>query len=515
VPEHVQQESPEYWAEHEPDRPAIVDGDTTLNYRDWNTRANQLATTLSRLDLGSHSIGVRLHQSTAWFEINLALAKLRWEHVAVSWRLTPHEVRDVLVDSGAALLFADDEDQEPLSGGLRDTGIRVISTSGPEFAALFDVPPRRLHSAGPAVLVMYSSGTTGKPKGVRPNIPVDDQPRQRLFAGTDTVAAPPSRATAPVGAVVPRTLLAVPLHHGVGPKSAWTCHQRGGTLFLLDRFDPVRALEVIQRERITHWTTVPTMLQRIRALPEEVLASYDVSSMRMLATGSAPSSDSMKTWADGYFGNCLYEGYGVSEVGMVTLMRPRWRRAKPGSCGRPRPGVSVRILGEDGADAPAGTAGEIYVKTPITIRNYVNQPPLGPDTLTEDGYFRTGDYGRLDEDGFVYITGRTKDMIIAGGVNIFPAEIEQALTDHPDVLDAAVVGIPEETFGEQVMAFCEMRPEATATEADLLDFVAPKLAAFKRPRKIAMIAELPRNHMDKVLKNELRRPYWTGRQSSI
>jgi long-chain acyl-CoA synthetase len=222
----------------------------------------------------------------------------------------------------------------------------------------------------------------------------------------------------------------------------------------------------------------------------------------------------LRDWAEGYFGPCLYEGYGAAEVGMVTYMRPVWRAAKPGSCGRPRRHVSVRIVGPDG-EAPPGVEGEIYVRTPVTIRNYVNAEPLGTDMVSADGHFRTGDYGKLDEDGFLYITGRVKDMIIAGGVNIFPAEIEHALAEHPDVIEAAVFGVPEETFGEQVMAVCERRPGSAATAEELLAFVADRLAPFKRPRIIKLVDELPRNAMNKVIKAELRKPFWDGNPIAI
>lgn len=516
-----QRQRPEYWAEYEPDRPAIIDGDTVVTYRQWNDRADCLAAAIENLPSAHRTVGVRMHQSPTWFVINLALAKLNRELLAVNWRLTAREVRDIVADSGIEVLFLDDPDIGPLHSAVRDLGTALVATGCAARPAgvmsLDDMasgPQRTAYrSSEPTPMVVYSSGTTGKPKGVRNPVPADEAERQVLLEYLGMSEVPEARAARMVA--VPRTLLTLPLHHGIGPKSARTCLERGGTVYLLDRFDPVQTLEIIDRQRITHWTTVPTMLQRIRKLPPDVLNSFDVGSIRVLALGSAPSSQELRDWVQSYFGNCLYEGYGAAEVGMVTYMRPGWRAARPGSCGRPRRHVSVRIIGGDGGPVPPGVEGEIYVRTPVTIRNYANAEPVGTDMISEDGHFRTGDYGKLDEDGFLYITGRVKDMIIAGGVNIFPAEIEHALAEHPDVIEAAVFGVPEETFGEQVMAVCERRPGSAVTGEELLAFVADRLAPFKRPRIIELVDELPRNAMNKVIKAELRKPFWDGNPIAI
>jgi long-chain acyl-CoA synthetase len=522
VAQEVERRQPEFWAAGQPDQPAVVDGDTILTYGQWNERADCLAAAVEGLRLARPSVGVRMHQSPSWFVINLALAKLGFELIALNWRLTAHEVRDIVTDSALETLFLDDEDPGPVRDALAGGPTRLILVGAAarragdrSFAAMTEGPRRRRYASREAVsMVVYSSGTTGRPKGVRNPVPPDEAARRTLMEYLGTSEQVSAEKAAHMVAV-PRTLLTLPLHHGIGPKSARTCHERGGTVYLLDRFDPVRALEIIERRRITHWTTVPTMLQQIRMLPAEVLGSVDVSSVRVIALGSAPSSAELRDWVRDYFGDCLYEGYGAAEVGMVTYMRPRWRAAKPGSCGRPRRHVSVRILGPDGTPVPPGQEGEIYVRTPVTISSYVNQAALGADTLSEDGHFRTGDYGKLDEDGFLYITGRVKDMIIAGGVNIFPAEIELALADHPDVVEAAVFGVPEETFGEQVMAVCETRPGSTVRAEELLTFIARRLAPFKRPRIIELVDELPRNAMNKVVKAELRQPFWEGRAGAI
>jgi long-chain acyl-CoA synthetase len=310
-------------------------------------------------------------------------------------------------------------------------------------------------------------------------------------------------------------MLTMPLHHGAGPAVARACHAVGGTVYLLRKFDAEEALRIISEHRITHWTAVPTMLLRIAALPADTLRRYDVSSIKAINVGAAPVPYALKEWTISYFGDHrLHEGYGATEVGMVTAMPPDLHRRKPGSSGRLHKHVQVRIVDEHNRELVRGQIGEILVKTPVTIDRYLNRDPLGPDTYDAEGFFRVGDMGYVDEDGFLYITDRKKDMIIAGGVNIYPAEIEAVLVKHPAIRDAAVIGIPHPEFGEQVKAVCELVPGARVTEREVIEFTAAELAPYKRPRSVDFIGELPRNPTGKVMKTELRAPYWekTGRK---
>ena len=502
---------PEYWASFSPDRPAVVDGDQVLTYGEWNDLANRLADSLDGLGLTSERVCVRTRIRREWFVIYLALGKLGWEQVALNWRLTARETREILTDCKPGAFFFDDTDPAPLISGCADPSIRLISVAAPvsgaeEYGALVARPgPAQRLSNRRKPLITYSSGTTGKPKGVRKQKPADEAGRKRA---TEWVGPNKDKGEN-------RTLQTLPMHHGAGPRSSRFCHQAGGTLYLLDPFDPVRALEIIDRERITHWKTVPTMLQVIRALPAETLSAFDMSSVVSVSTGAAPAPQPLRQWVTGYFGPVLSVGYGMSETGIVANMGPGMQGKKPESCGKLRPHVGVRVMGPDGSEVPRGTEGELYVRTPMTISEYFNKDPLSADLMTEDGFFRTGDFGRLDEDNYLYITGRVKDMIIAGGVNIFPAEIEQAIIEHSAVVDAAVIGIPEDTFGEQVMAVCETRADSNVTADELLGFLAERLAPFKRPRRIEFVAELPRNSMGKVLKYKLREPFWKDRGSVI
>src|SRR5690606_32307024 len=248
--------------------------------------------------------------------------------------------------------------------------------------------------------------------------------------------------------------------HGAGPAIVRTGCSRGSLMIFMRRFDPEAVLARIQQYRVTVWSGVPTMFKRIAALPAEVIARYDLSSIRALSVGAAPATHELKLWIMATFGDCLRENYGSTETGMVASLDPAMQKRKPGSVGKPFRHVDIRIRDELGHELPAGEVGELWVRTPALIDRYLNGPALGEDLLDSDGFFRIGDVGWLDKEGYLYITDRSKDMIISGGVNIYPAEIEAVLLQHPALQDAAVIGIPHEEFGEQVKAFCVLKPGA-------------------------------------------------------
>jgi long-chain acyl-CoA synthetase len=378
------------------------------------------------------------------------------------------------------------------------------------FDSLLGHAPQPRFSAGDPPLVIYTSGTTGLPKGVILNTrEVAKTDRRAAEYLQDVAASRPQKA----GDVV---LLTLPVHHCAGPAALWGALRLGNCVVLLRRFDPAETLRVIDVHKVTVWTGVPTMYKRIAALTQQELDKHDVSSLRLLGIGAAPVPSSLKDWIDGYFGaDKLGEGYGATETGMITHLPPGMHHVKPGSSGLPHKHVDIRIRDENGADLPAGSVGEIWVRTPATIHQYLNGNPLGPDTLDADGFFRVGDVGRLDEDGHLFITDRAKDMIISGGVNLYPAEIEAGLLRHPAVLDVAVIGIPDDEFGEQVKAFVELRPGAKASAAEIVEHAKLHLASYKRPKCVEIVPELPRNTMGKLLKRELREPYWKGRERRV
>jgi long-chain acyl-CoA synthetase len=376
-------------------------------------------------------------------------------------------------------------------------------------ALLAQAPPaRRFFSTGDPPLIIYTSGTTGLPKGVvlSHQIRLDDPVTTEYLLDVRS-----TRQTSGTAAF----LVSMPLHHGSGPGQLWSAQRSGALAVLQPRFDPLQTLQLIERHRITHWTGVPTMYKRIAALPPEVVRGFALGSLQQLSVGAAPVSADLKLWIMDHLGDCLAEGYGSTETGMITRMRPEMQRSKPGSSGLPYKNVRIEIRDPDGQLLPTGETGEIWAWTPVNIRQYLNAPPLDGDTRDTRGFFRTGDMGRLDADGYLWISDRAKDMVISGGVNIYPAEIEAALLTHPALADAAVIGIPDDEMGEQVMAFCEPKPGHQVGENELLAHCESRLASYKRPRQIRIVAELPRNTVGKLLKRELRAPFWNDRDRKV
>jgi long-chain acyl-CoA synthetase len=510
----------EHWAREQPEAPALIEGDRVVTWRAWNEEADRLAHGLARSGLGAGDILVtRMQIRPEWPIVSTAAGKLGCRILGLNWRLTPSETRYVLANAGANAIICDDPDPAALTPALEGLDLKFAISIDAEaegfasYAALTsEAPPAPRFTAGNPPLILYTSGTTGLPKGVVMGARGDTgDPRVRaeMQEYHQSVAGSRPQVHGDV------QLITLPMHHGAGPGAIWSSQARGNTMVLLRRFDPEEALRLIERHKVTIWTGVPTMYKRIAALPPEVLAKYVVSSIRMLGVGAAPVPYSLKEWIIGHFGECLAEGYGATETGMLTALPPEMQKRKPGSSGLPHTHVQISIRDQEGADLRPGEEGEIWVKTPMVIRGYLNAKPLDADTVDQRGFFRTGDVGRLDEDGYLFITDRAKDMIVSGGVNIYPAEIEAAIIGHPAVQDVAVIGIPDEEFGEQVKAFCELKPGRAAEPAAILAHCAETLASYKRPKSLEIVAELPRNTMGKLLKRELRDPYWKGRERNV
>jgi long-chain acyl-CoA synthetase len=356
--------------------------------------------------------------------------------------------------------------------------------------------------------IFYTSGTTGKPKGAlgtQRNICTNLLSLGFINARNQLMATEEQRAAMSSGGGQNAYLLSVPLFHATGCHSILVPNTAaGGKLVMMRRWDPERALELIERERITAFGGVPTMAWQVLTSPD--FEKRDTSSVRSISYGGAPAPPELVRKIKQLFpGRNPSNGYGLTETSSVTSMNSGddYLR-KPDSVGPPVPTCDVRIVGADGEDVPTGGIGELWIRGPNIVRGYWNKPEATAATFT-DGWLHSGDVARIDEEGFIYIVDRAKDMVIRGGENVYSVEVEAAIFEHPAVADAAVIGVPHEVLGEEVGAVVVLRPGATLSAEELRAHVAERIAGFKVPAHIYFRAEpLPRNPAGKVLKRELR-----------
>ncbi len=363
--------------------------------------------------------------------------------------------------------------------------------------------------------IFYTSGTTGRPKGAlgtQRNMCTNLMSLGFIIARGQLLAEASRGPTAPSG-MQNAFLLSVPLFHATG------CHSvlvpstaSGGKIVMMRRWNPERALELIERERITVFGGVPTMAWQVLNSPE--LTKRDTSSVRSVSYGGAPAPPELVRRIKQYFpGGNASNGYGLTETSSVTSMNSGDDYVrKPASCGPPVPVCEVRVVGPDGRDVPVGEPGELFIKGPNVVKGYWKRPEATVASFTE-GWLHTGDVARVDDEGFIFIVDRAKDMVIRGGENVYSAEVEAALFEHPAVLDTAVIGVPDEVMGEEVGAVVVPRPGLSATAEELRAHVAERIASFKVPTHIWFRSDhLPRNPAGKVLKRELRREILSARE---
>ncbi|HXK22212.1 MAG TPA: AMP-binding protein, partial [Myxococcota bacterium] len=356
---------------------------------------------------------------------------------------------------------------------------------------------------GPAATMIYTSGTTGKPKGALRRGTGDPEQVKRLIAHIGYV---PDDVYLTTG----------PLYHS-GPGGFMNVSQLlSNTVVLQRRFDAEDWLRLVDRYRVSTTFSAPTPIRMVCNLPEATRRPYDVSSMRRMIANAAPWSYALKELYLGIFPeDSLFEVYGSTELGVDTVLRPEDQRRKPGSCGRAAPGVEIALFDDEGRRVEKPHApGELFVRSASVFDTYYkNHEKFEADR--RDGWQTVGDVAYFDEEGFYYICDRKKDMIISGGMNIYPAEIEAALEHHPSVLDVAVFGIPSEEWGESVHAVVVPQPGASLAEGDVIDFARKHLAGYKVPRSISFMGELPRTGSGKILKRTLREPFWKDRTSRV
>jgi long-chain acyl-CoA synthetase len=410
--------------------------------------------------------------------------------------LKSREVAHYLGDSGASVIFAWDAAADEAAKGSADLGVQVIRVTEPDAAALLGDGPSvsdwAERSDDDDAVILYTSGTTGRPKGA-------ELTHANLYQNAEVTAT--TLLTMGPGDVVMGCL---PLFHCFGLTCGLNAAVIGGAcLTLLPRFDPGTVLEMIGRERVTIFEGVPTMYSALLHHPDR--ATADVSSLRLCVSGGAALPVEVLRGFEDAFGCAILEGYGLSETSPVASFNHPDRVRKPGSIGIPVAGVQMRVLADSGADSPPGEVGEIAIRGHNVMKGYWANPDATA-TAIPDGWFRTGDLARVDEDGYFFIVDRKKELIIRGGYNVYPREVEEALYEHPCVAEVAVVGIPHDSLGEEVGAAVALRPGAAATPAELKAFAKERVAAYKYPRHVWLVDELPKGPTGKILRREVRPP---------
>ena len=504
------------WATTAPDRLALTAGDRTWTYGEIDTEAQQVAQGLIDLGLGAGDRIAYLDRNTPEYFMHLfGGAKINAVSVAVNWRLAPPEMEYIIDNADARVLFVGEEFLGHLDRMSLPKVELVVVIGDPgasghasyaDWVARFDaIEPAVPITGGDTCYQLYTSGTTGLPKGV-------ELTNDNFLATMETGREAWRFDSTAVN------LVAMPLFHIAGSGWALAGMLNGAHTVMTKEVNPLEIIELIPRHRITHALLVPAVLQFVLAVPGA--SDADFSSMRSLVYGASPISEAVLVGSMSLFGCAFMQAYGLTETtGGVVQLDPEDH--DPGgdrahllrAAGRPWGDVELRIVdAESQRDVADGQVGEVWVRSAQVMKGYWKNPDATRDAIV-DGWFRTGDAG-YQRDGYLYIHDRVKDMIVSGGENIYPAEIENALMRHEGIADVAVIGIPSDQWGETVMALI-VRSDADLDEHDVIDFARTQLAGYKVPRSVQWIDALPRNPSGKVLKTELRAPFWEGRDRQV
>jgi long-chain acyl-CoA synthetase len=462
------------------------------------------ASLLERLGVGEDDVVcIMLRNDPAFLAAAFAALRLGAYSCPINWHYKAEEAGWILADSGAKALVAH-ADLLPQIEDALPAGVGLAVVEPQDWKGwLKDEPrwsgaPRRLRGNMP-----YTSGTTGRPKGVR-RAPMP-------LEGAERMAELAREARYKGFGIEPgmRGLLPGPLYHSAPNLYAIQTLQLEDALLVLEpRFDAERTLELIERHRLTHAYLVPTMFVRMLKLPDEVKRRYDLSSLRFVASTGSPCAPAVKRAMIDWWGPVFHECYASSEAGVITSIDSHEALRKPGSAGRPVGVGALRILDEQGRELPPGKVGLIYARQPAYPDFSYNNNPSARAALERDGLWTLGDMGYVDEDGYLFICDRASDMVISGGVNIYPAEIEAVLHGMPGVHDCAVFGVPSEEFGEALAAAIQPDPGAALDPEQVKTWLRARIADYKVPRTVELRSELPREDSGKIFKRKLREPYW-------
>jgi acyl-CoA synthetase (AMP-forming)/AMP-acid ligase II len=478
-----------------PNEPAIIDELGTLTNLEVHERTNQLAHALVKQGIGKDSrVAILCRNHRGFIEAFVACLKVGADGLLLNTAFAGPQLVQVIEDQNADAVIMDEEYVGLLEGALEDRPVFIAwhDSESPQFPTLDQLrqgesteePPEPGRTGRTIIL---TSGTTGKPKGAARAEP---KGLKGLLAVVSTI---PFRYKV-------RMLVCAPLFHAWGFSNSSAGMTFNGTVILRRRFDPEDALATIEREQAEMLVVVPVMLQRMLDVPEATRRKYNVSSLEAVAASGSALPGKLSIEFMDEFGDVLYNLYGSTEVAWATVASPEDMRAAPGTAGKAPTGTVLKILTEDGEELPQGETGQIYVQHDMIFEGYTG----GEQKNAFAGMAGTGDLGHLDENGRLFIDGRIDEMIVSGGENVYPIEVEDVLAAHDAVHEIAVVGVDDEQFGARLRAFVVLREDQEVTEAELKTHVKEHLANFKVPREVVFLDELPRNGTGKVMKTELR-----------
>lgn len=503
-----------FWrlAAADPDACAVVDPDgSRISRGSLSARANAVARLLRAqgLERGDRVIAVAANEAVN-LAVVLACQQSGAYYVPINTALTTSEVAHILADADPVVVIASRAYTEMLAAAAEEVGFpaeRRFSLGEAEgfrdlLAESEGYPSGALEDRSPGSYLGYTSGTTGRPKGVSRRLPEGDP---------DDVFAAGAQWQLGMFDVTPlnegKHLVTSPLSHTAVSGLAVTSLHFGHTVVLMERFDAEQVLRLIDRERITTTHMVPTQLHRLLRLPPKTRSRYDVSAMRNLIHGAGPCSEEIKRQVIDWFGEVVWEYYGATEAAGTVISAPEWLE-RPGSVGRPQPGAQVRILGSDGQEAPVGDTGRVYLRMGSHAFEYRGDPDKTRASRMGD-FVTVGDLGRVDEEGYLYLLGRSAEVVVSGGINVYPAEVEAAILSHPEVEDVGVIGVPDPEWGERVVAVVQACPDSElatderSAQAVLQEYLTDRLARYKVPRTVTVVERLPRAANGKLRKQLL------------
>jgi len=481
-----------------PDRVAIHLGDQTTSYGELDDQSARVAGLLADRGIAPGTpIGIMLPNVPEFASVYYGILRTGAVVVPMNPLLKAREIAYYLGDSGAPVIFAWHITAPEVEIGAKEAGAEAIlvdPATFPDILATASPAPQVIDRAAyDTAVVLYTSGTTGHPKGA-------ELTHANLINNVEVSAAD-------LFQLGPDDLIfgGLPLFHAFGQTCTLNAAiMTGASLTVLPRFDAAKALGILADQRVTIFAGVPTMFSALLHVPDR--SDYDVSALRLCISGGAAMPVEVLRQFEDAFDCIVLEGYGLSETSPVASFNHPGRERKPGSIGTPIRGVEMRVVDASGAEVPQGEVGEIAIRGHNIMKGYLNRPDATAEAVSADGWFRTGDIGRVDEDGYYYIVDRKKDLIIRGGYNIYPREIEEVLYEHPEVAEAAVVGIPHPELGEEVGAAVALKPGATVTPDELRSYVKSQVAAYKYPRRVWIVDALPKGPTGKILKKEITVP---------